>query len=295
MRGLIRQREFTQAELQIFFDPEKIGVHERFEQISDYKLSLFTLADKPSNTITEITCKDAVSKLKLPQFYVYHLAKIQKFYLDVLKLPRDVFRFRELSEEERAFYNKIHWDIELFLESLGGFKEVGGLHMRGSHDLSGHGKQSGHDMHVTIGDRRFIPNVLEISMGVDRNVYAILDIFYYDEKNENEDRILLKIPALLAPFSIALFPLVNKDNIPIKSLEIKKLLKEKGFDIFYDDSGSIGRRYRRMDEIGTPFCVTVDHESLVNEDVTIRYRDSMVQTRVKISELPETLKRMIEL
>ncbi|MBI5332464.1 MAG: glycine--tRNA ligase [Candidatus Aenigmarchaeota archaeon] len=282
---LIRQREFTQAELQIFFDPERIGVHERFEQIADYKLRLFTLADKKSNTITEITCKDAAAKLKLPQFYVYHLAKIQKFYLDVLKLPIDKFRFRELSEEERAFYNRIHWDIEINLESLGGFKEIGGLHYRTDHDLKGHGKISGKDMSISIDDRRFIPNVLELSFGVDRNVYALLDLSYHEEGDEKDRRIVLRLPQLLSPFDFALFPLVNKDNIPEKAQEIKKMLKEKGFGIFYDDSGSIGRRYRRMDEIGVAKCITIDHQTLEDSTVTIRDRDTMTQIRVKIDDI----------
>ncbi len=278
---LIRMREFTQAELQIFFDPEKINVHDKFENISEYKLVLYSIADRKSNTLTEITCEDAVKKLHLPQFYVYYLAKIQKFYSEVLRIPKQSFRFKELNEEERAFYNKIHWDIELNIESAGGWKECGGLHYRTDHDLSGHQKISKQDMSVNIDGRSFIPHVLELSFGVDRNIYAIMDISYKEEG----ERIVLSLPEAVTPFDVALFPLVNKDNIPQKAEEVKRLLKIKDISIFYDESGSIGKRYRRMDEIGVVNCVTVDYQSLEDNTVTVRNRDTMLQTRVKIENM----------
>lgn len=280
---LIRMREFTQAELQIFFDADKIGVHESFDEIKDYHLRLFPAK---SRKIEEFSCWAVLEKFHLPQFYVYHLAKIQQFYLDVLKLPKDKFRFRELSEEERAFYNKIHWDVELHLESLGGFKEVGGCHYRTDHDLKGHQKVSKHDLSVDIDGKKIVPHVLELSFGVDRNIYALLDLAYSEEK----ERTVLHLPCRIAPYDAAVFPLVNKDGLPELAIKIKEMLEENGFAAVYDDSGSIGRRYRRMDEIGTPFCITIDGESAKNEDVTVRDRDSMRQVRLKADELPAVLK-----
>jgi len=291
---LIRQREFTQAELQIFFDPEKIGIHPRFEEVSDYVLRLHSVADRKSNTITEIPCRDAVKKLHIPQFYAYHMAKIQKFYLEVIGLPPEKFRFRELSEEERAFYNKIHWDIELDIESLGKFTEIGGLHYRTDHDLGGHQKISKQDMSVNIEGKKFIPHVLELSFGVDRNIYAFLDLALKEETVKGEERTILIFPRRLAPYDCAVFPLVNKDNIPGKSHEVKEFLKEKGLVMFHDTSGSIGRRYRRMDEIGVSLCITIDYDTMENETVTLRDRDSMKQIRAKISELPEVIKRYLK-
>jgi len=286
---LIRQREFTQAEVQIFFDPDQINIHPRFEEIGDYILRLYSIADRKSATITEISCIEAVKKLKMPQFYVFYLAKIQKFYLDVLKLPRDKFRFRELSEEERAFYNKLHWDVELDLESLGGFKEVGGLHYRTDHDLAGHQNVSREKLAVTINGRTFIPHVIEESFGVDRNVFALLDLGYTEEP----DRLIFKFPRILSTYDAAVFPLVGKDGLPQKAQAIFQLLCDAGFIVFYDESGSIGRRYRRMDEIGTAASITIDHETLENETVTIRDRDSMKQIRVPIDDLVSKLKLFI--
>ncbi len=282
---LIRMREFTQAELQIFFDPNKINEHEKFDEVKDYKLRLFPVANQKSNKIEEITCSHAVSKLGLPKFYVYYMAIVQKFYLELIKLPPHLFRFRELSDEERAFYNKYHWDIELFLENLGGFKEVGGLHYRTDHDLKGHEKVSKQDMSVFVDGRKFVPHVLELSFGVDRNIYALLELFYEEER----ERTLFKFPRLLSPYDCAVFPLVNKDNIPEKAHEIKRLLQSVNFNVFLDESGSIGRRYRRADEIGISACITIDHETIENDTITLRDRDSMQQIRVKVKELATVL------
>lgn len=285
---LIRMREFSQAELQIFFDPDSIEEHPKFRGVAKYKLRVLPVKGRKEG-IEEITCADAVKRLKLPRFYVYHMAMVQKFYLDVLRLPRERFRFRELSGEERAFYNKYHFDMELDLESLGGFKEVAGLHYRTSHDLDGHQKVSGVGMDINIEGRSFVPHVLEISMGVDRNVYALLELAFAREK----ERTVLRFPRLVSPFDAGVFPLVNRDGIQKKAREVQRLLEGSGFNVFYDESGSIGRRYRRIDEIGVAAGVTIDYDSLKKGDVTLRDRDSMKQVRVKIKALPEALKRFL--
>jgi glycyl-tRNA synthetase len=282
---LVRMREFTQAELQIFFDPQNINEHHDFDKVRDYKLRLFPVANRKSNKIDEISCDHTVSRLKLPKFYVYYMAAVQKFYLEKIRLQPHLFRFRELSEEERAFYNKYHWDVEVFLDNLGGFKEVGGVHYRTDHDLKGHEKVSKQDMSVFVDGRKFIPHVLELSFGVDRNIYALLELFYEEER----ERALFKFPRLLSPYDCAVFPLVNKDKMPEKAQEIKKLLQSVNFNVFYDDSGSVGRRYRRMDEIGVPVCITIDGETPKDGTVTLRDRDSMKQIRVKVKELANVL------
>jgi len=270
---LLRMREFTQAELQIFFDPDKINEHDDFDSIKDYKLRVIYSGSK---TIKEVSCNTMAKKL--PKLYVYYMAKVQQFYLDVLKIDRNKFRFRELSDEEKAFYNKYHWDIEIEL-SLG-WKEVGGIHYRTDHDLKGHQKISKQDMSVNANGKRFIPHVLELSFGVDRNIFALLDIGYKEEK----ERTIFKLPRLIAPYDVAVFPLVNKDKLPEKAIEIKNMLRTM-YSVFYDSSGSIGRRYRRMDEIGVCCCITIDNETLKNNTVTLRDRDSMKQIRVKIDDL----------
>jgi glycyl-tRNA synthetase len=285
---LIRMREFRQAELQIFFNPDDIDTHPKFDSVADYFLRLYSVADRKSGKVTEVSCRDAVQKLKLPQFYAYHLAKIQNFYLGLLRLPAERFRFRELSAEERAFYNKFHWDVELNLDSLGGWKEVGGLHYRTDHDLGGHAKISKENLSVTVEGKNFVPHVLELSFGVDRNVYALLDLAYAEDKAN--DRVVLRFPRILAPYDCGVFPLLSKDGLPEKAREVEKLLADAGFVVYYDSSGSVGRRYRRLDEIGVPCCVTIDHRSLQDGTVTMRDRDSLAQIRVKIGELPAKLK-----
>jgi glycyl-tRNA synthetase len=284
---LIRMREFTQAELQIFFNPEKIDEHRDFDSVKSYKLRLFPVSERSHNKIVEMTCEEALTRLKLPRFYVYYMAMVQKFYLEVVKIPADRFRFRELSEEERAFYNKFHWDIEMYFESMESFKEIGGVHYRTDHDLSGHAKTSKQDMDVFYDGKKFVPHVLELSFGVDRNVYGLMELFYEEEK----ERSLFRFPRRFAPYDCAIFPLVNKDGLPEMAKEIKKALS---LSVFYDASGSVGRRYRRMDEIGVPACLTIDHESVEDGTVTLRDRDSMKQARVKIKDLPDIMNRFLD-
>lgn len=288
-QGFFRLREFTQAELQIFFDPEKINECDSWNEIKNYKLKL--LLNEKKN-IQEISCEECNKNLKLPKLYVYHLAKIQQFYSDVLKIPEEKFRFRELNEKERAFYNKIHFDIELNLETLSGFKEVGGLHYRGEHDLSGHQKGSKEKLEVSITEdgktKKLIPNVLELSFGVDRNIWALLDLFYHEDK----ERQMFKLPFSLVPIEAAVFPLVDKDKLPEKAQEIYSSLK-KEFKVLYDNKGSIGKMYRRVDEIGVPAMITIDHETLKKKTVTLRERDTMKQIRVKIKDLNKIVREFL--
>lgn len=283
---LVRMREFTQAELQIFFNPDNIEDHPRFREVESYRLLLCHVKDREKGRIDEVPCSEAAKHL--PAFYVYHMAKVQQFFLDTLKIPKEVFRFKELSDEEKAFYNKYHWDVEIKLESLGGFVEVGGVHYRADHDLSGHEKFSKQDMSVFVDGKKFVPHVLELSFGVDRNIYALLELCYREEK----ERTLFAFPRTLAPFDCAVFPLVNRDGLDKKAEEIMNTLRQNFF-VFYDDSGSIGRRYRRMDEIGVPLSVTIDHGTLDDNTVTIRDRDTMKQVRVKIAKLAEVLSKFI--
>jgi glycyl-tRNA synthetase len=280
-------REFTQAELQIFFNPDRVNEHERFDEVKDYGLMLFTVDNRKHDKIEEVTCEDAVEKLHLPKFYVYHMAKIQQFYVDVLRISKDCFRFRQLSDEEKAFYNKYHWDVELLFSF--GWKEVAGVHYRTDHDLAGHQRVSKQDLTVFVDEKKFLPHVLELSFGVDRNVLALLDMGYKEEK----ERTIFTFPKLLAPFDCAIFPLVNKEGMDEKAKEIKNTLKAMQYSVFYDDSGSVGRRYRRMDEIGVPCCITIDGDTIKDGTVTMRDRDSMKQVRVRIEDLCTSLYRFL--
>jgi glycyl-tRNA synthetase len=282
-----RLREFSQSELQIFFDPEKINEHEKWNEIEHDKIRV-KLANE--DEIREISCKEANLKLNIPKFYLYYAAKVQNFYLNVLKIPPEKFRFRELGEKERAFYNKIHFDVEINLETLGGFKEVAGVHYRTDHDLAGHQKVSGKNLEVSFESKKILPHVLELSFGVDRNVWMLLDVFYYVGKEGG----MFNFPAKFAPVRVAVFPIVRVDKQLVELAQKIYCELKKDFDAIYDESGSIGRRYARQDEIGTPFCITVDEESLKNHDVTVRLRDSREQFRIKIDSLKNPLIRVTE-
>ncbi len=287
-KGFFRLREFTQAELQIFFDPDNIDEVKDWTKLKNYKVKVLLVKNRKKGVIEE-SCENLNKKFKIPKFFVYHLAEIQKFYLNVLKIPKNKFRFREFSEKERSFYNKIHFDVELDLETIGGFKEVAGLHLRGNHDLESHERGSKEKLKVNFDGKEIIPNVLELSFGVDRNIWALLDIFYKEEK----DRVLFSFPSSLVPFDAAVFPLVrNKTRILKKSQQVYDLLK-KEFDVFYDEKDSVGRRYRRIDEVGVPVAITIDFDTLKDDSITIRDRDSMKQIRVKIKDLNSKLREFI--
>ncbi len=282
---LIRMREFTQAELQIFFDPDTIKEHPRFGEVSGYRLRVFPVRNRKSGRVAEMSCEDVVKKLRLPKFYVYHMAKVQQFYLEHMRMPCNRFRLKQLTDDEKAFYNKYHWDVELDLESLGGFREMAGVHYRTDHDLKGHQRISGESMEVNINGKRFIPHVLELSFGVDRNIYALFELALTEEK----ERVVMRFPRRVSPFDAGIFPLVNKDGLQEKTRNVHALLKGVGFNVFYDESGSIGRRYRRIDEVGIAAGITIDHQTLEDDTVTLRDRDTMKQIRIKISELARGL------
>ncbi len=287
----LRQREFTQAELQIFFNPKKINEHRQFESVKEYKLRTMLVADREKNIIVERSAQELLQH-GLPQFYVYHLVKIQQFYLEQLHFPVEKFRFYQLNDQEKAFYNKYHFDIELDLQELG-FTEMGGLHYRTDHDLSGHRRVSKENLEVLEEEtgQKFIPHVLELSFGVDRNVYALLDLNYED--NKERGNIILHLPGALTPFFCGVFPLVkNKPELVALAEQVRELLGT-AFSCFYDESGSVGRRYARADEIGVRWCITVDFDSLTDQSVTIRDRDTTQQQRVRITELKSKLQKLL--
>jgi len=283
-QGLYRMRELTQAELQIFFDPEKFAVD--FGKTKNIKMRVVPYKTKEAIMIDgEKLSKD----YDIPEFYAYHMAMIWNFYVNVVGVPAEKVRFLEKGGDEKAFYNKIHMDIEIDVESWGGFKEVAGLHYRGDYDLTCHTKGSKQDLSVTIDGKNVMPNVLELSFGVDRNCWALLDIFYHSEG----ERKILKLKPYLAPFNAALLPLQKDEKLNGKTMEVYETLRKR-LKVFVDESGSIGRRYARMDEIGTPFCITVDFETVDKESnnyntVTLRDRDTKEQERVSIAKLSDHL------
>jgi glycyl-tRNA synthetase len=199
--------------------------------------------------------------------------------------------------EKLAHYANAAVDIEFKFPF--GFKEVEGIHSRTDYDLSQHQKFSGKKIQYFDPElnESYVPYVVETSIGVDRMFLQIMAASYHedtveDNNGQKETRVVLRLPAPLAPVKLAVMPLMKKDGLPEKAREIIEELKFD-FNCQYDEKDSIGKRYRRQDAIGTPFCVTVDHDTATDNTVTIRYRDSMLQERVQISQLRELISSQV--
>ena len=210
-----------------------------------------------------------------------------------LGLPAEKYRFHD--HEKLAHYANAATDIEFNFPF--GFKELEGIHSRTNFDLGNHQKFSGKKIEYFDPEENtsYTPYVVETSIGVDRMVLAVLSHSYTVEQLENgEERVVMKIPAPLAPIKVAVMPLVKKDGLPELAQKVVDELKYD-FSYQYDEKDSIGKRYRRQDAIGTPFCVTVDHDSLADGTVTLRDRDSMTQERVKIEDLRDIIDKKVSL
>jgi len=211
----------------------------------------------------------------------------EHFFIDDLGIDSKKMRRYEHPKEKLSHYSRKTIDLEYDMP-FGGFKELCGLAHRGDFDLKQHSEFSNQKLEYfeATTNRHVTPHVLEPSFGLDRCFLVTLLSAYQEENvSETETRVVLKLPADLAPVTIAIFPLLkNKPELVGVAREIYENLRSK-FSCEFDDNGNVGKRYRRQDEIGTPFCVTVDFDSLEDETVTVRDRDTMVQERIKISEL----------
>lgn len=219
--------------------------------------------------------------------------KRMQFYID-LGFKAENLRWHE--HENRVFYAKAAFDIEYKYPF--GFKELEGLHVRGNYDLTQHQEFSGKSMEYLdqAKNEKYIPHVVETSVGVDRTFLAVMTEFYDEDDLGGETRVVMRFPKKLAPIKVAVFPLLkNKPQLVEKAKEVFSMLS-KQMRTEFDDNGNVGKRYRRQDEIGTPSCVTIDFETLGEEDaslkdtVTVRNRDTGEQERVAIADLVEYLK-----
>ena len=204
-------------------------------------------------------------------------------------------KYRYHDHEKLAHYANAATDIEFLMPF--GFKEVEGIHSRTDFDLGNHEKFSGKKIQYFDPElnKSYVPYVIETSIGVDRMFLSVFSSSYEEEKLENgETRAVLHLPAPLAPIKAAVMPLVRKDGLPEKALEIINMLRFD-YKVQCDEKDSIGKRYRRQDAIGTPFCITVDHQTLEDNTVTLRHRDTMQQSRVAIDRLPAILEEEVSM
>jgi glycyl-tRNA synthetase len=347
---VLRLREFTHAEVEVFVNPSAKSNHPRFDEIANVELNILS-----KDFVGKTTIKAACAQGLIAHEYLgYHIARCQQFFMRV-GLRESHLRFRQHLPDEMAHYAVDCWDAEGLTEH--GWIELAGVADRTDYDLKQHERQSGVQMTVfvpyesprtvektvvrpnmsylgpsykgraknvaeylaTVADPTgplffegqkidpraytvetdtqsvsgdFVtPHVIEPSFGIDRTVYAILEHAYDEDAVDGEERIVLRLPAGLAPVEVAVFPLVKA--LSEKATEVFLLLRRAGFVVEYDDSGTIGRRYRRHDEVGTPFAVTIDRATLEDGTVTVRDRDTTKQVRRLISSLPVTMREML--
>ena len=278
-QSLLRLREFYQAEIEVFCNPSRLDDVEKFFEIQDTIIRVQTDSEPIA-----MTCKEAVESGTVPnKFVAYYLGILTEFYektgIDITKS-----RFRKLGDKEKAFYAEVAFDFEV--ETTIGWLELVACNYRSDYDLSSHAKKSKEKFEVMDNDQKVLPHVFEISMGIDRSLYTIVEHSLKDDKEH--ERIVLSLKPYLSPIHVGVLSLVKKDGLKEKTDEIYLKIKRK-FDAFLDHSGAIGRRYRRLDEIGAPFAITVDHQTLDDDTVTIRKRDSMEQNRIKIFDLDAVL------
>jgi glycyl-tRNA synthetase len=366
-QGIIRLREFTQAEAEIFVDPS-IKTHPKFDNFADDILTLFS-AKNQMNTreLEKINAKKAVEEgIISSEILTYQLCLAARFLSD-LGIPSEVIRFRQHLPTEMAHYAIDCWDVEVLTDRFG-WIEIIGIADRTDFDLKSHSIHSKEDLSVFIeynepktitklsvkpdmkkfgplfkgnapkildslknldasnikkafeADGKFklelegnlheitpdiisfeereeiirgekvLPHVIEPSYGIDRIIYSVLLHSY----KENEDRTYLKLEKQIAPIGVSVFPLVNKDELVETAHKLKDEFRNQGIIAEYDGSGTIGRRYARADEIGVPFAITVDHESLETNTVTIRNRDDLKQIRKPIKDIYNILISLLE-
>lgn len=367
-QGIIRLREFTQAEAEIFVDPTNKS-HPKFCEVANDKLNLYSAEMQSSEKSTvKLSASDAVeSETISSEMLTYQLCLAGRFLKD-LGVPEEVIRFRQHLSGEMAHYAIDCWDVEIETDRYG-WIEIIGIADRADFDLKSHSQYSKEDLRVfieypepkmvkklvvkpqmskfgplfkadapkilkalqdvdaaeivsafkvkdnyeinvggntyqltpdlvdfrdeeeTIRGEKIYPHVIEPSYGIDRIIYSVLLHGFHKE----EDRNLLRLPADISPVAASVFPLVNKEELIKVALEIRDKLRNNNIIAEYDSSGTIGRRYARSDEIGVPFAVTVDHDTLDDDKVTIRNRDDSKQVRIPIYDVYKVLEDLINL
>jgi glycyl-tRNA synthetase len=296
-KGLVRMREFTQMELEYFFNPSAPGF-DGFAKVANQKMRMKVKGEVSLMSAGEIVEK----KLAANEIMAYFMAREWEFYRKVGIHEPEMY-FRVLDGTEVPHYSRANIDMEV-QTSFGTIETIGNAY-RTDFDLSQHTKQSGKDMTVFVEEekKKVMPHVFELSMGVDRLFFCILEHCFRDKDMKDEagnwkqgsgkEWEWFDFPPVVAPYDVAVFPLMKKDKLDEKAMEITDTLRRAGLDVAYRDSGSIGRRYARADEIGIPYALTIDYQTFEDGTLTIRYRNDGKQERVKIEGCEAKLKENI--
>jgi glycyl-tRNA synthetase len=288
-KGLVRLREFSQAEVQFFIDPKQGDKHPRFSEVKNLKVPVLTKQGQKKNQKPRMMkIGELVKKKFASEFIAYFLAKSLGLYLQMGIDPKKL-RMRQHRDDERCFYSKDTWDVEFLSDNYGRIELVG-IADRTDYDLKRHMDLSRQDMKVDWNGEKFIPHVIEIAYGIDRPLFCVMESCL----REDRDRVYFAFPPKVSPYQVAVFPLVRKNGLPKLARGVFEALRKGGFLVLYDETGSIGRLYYRQDEAGTPYCITIDYDSKKRNDVTVRNRDNQKQIRVNIKKLPEVLRGLFE-
>jgi glycyl-tRNA synthetase len=361
---MIRLREFTQAEAEIFVHPLEKNHHPSFKRYKEYRMPLLTyIQQQRCEEPLELSMQEAVDKGIIANEYVAYYVALTHQLLVTIGIRPDRLRFRQHLPDERAHYATDCWDAEVFSPRFGWVETVG-IADRTDYDLRAHAAESGTPMTVfiqynepkktirrriipnmsvlgkqyrtkakaifaaleaavptpegadiEIGDEKIhipphlfeirdevidtrgediVPHVIEPSYGIDRMCYAVMEQAYDEDTADGEKRTVMRLSPQVAPVQVAVFPLMTRDGLDTIADDITRAFHKNGILAEYDDSGAIGRRYRRQDEIGTPFAITVDYDTKENHTVTLRDRDTMEQVRVPIAELTRTVRALVE-
>jgi len=286
---LFRSREFHIGEFEFFISPEEEKCDLLIDIHKNVKLKLLDAETqkKRKEELCDTTIGKMLKQKKLGEWHAYWLAE-QVLWFNSIGLNE--IKIREHTKDELSHYSSATFDIDY--EYVFGSKEVAGIANRGQYDLIQHEKESKQDMKIYDEKykKKIIPRVIEPTFGMERVFLAILTKAYTYDKDRGY--VVLKIPTKLASIKAAIFPIVKQPQYIEIAEKIFSDLKEE-FNVVYDKSGSVGRRYARNDEIGTPYCITIDGKSPKNKDVTIRDRDSTNQIRVKIKDLNDMLRNLI--
>ncbi|MFH1056279.1 MAG: glycine--tRNA ligase [Candidatus Micrarchaeota archaeon] len=287
---LFRAREFEQMELEYFLHPDKKPSFDKTRL--DLKIKVLTAKEQAGSApkMVEKTLEQLVKEKVISGEWLAYWIGEALFWLESIGLRKENLRIRQHVPTELSHYSKETWDVEYDYPEWG-WKELTGVADRGDFDLMQHQTHSKKDLGFFDEEtkQKIVPKVIEPSFGLDRLFFTLL----IDAFSEEGEKTLLKLKPGLAPLDCAVFPLMTRDGLDAKARKVFEMLQKEGFSCEYDEAGSIGKRYARMDEVGTPFCLTVDYDSLKQDDVTIRYRDSGKQERIKIKSSPAELRKLL--
>lgn len=287
--GLLRSRELEQMEIEIFFNPKKSNEVENWDEVKNYPLNI-QLDGK--NQVEPVSGEHAIQKKIISsRLIAYYLARWQQWVVK-LGVPLENIRFRQLSAEEKAFYALESFDLEI--KTSAGWIEITACNNRTDYDLKRHAAESKKELSVKEEGEteKFVPHNFELSAGLGRILMVLLELNLKKEKRGNEEQWYLDLHPQIAPYLFAVFPLVKKDGLSEKSKAIFDEVSSWGLMGLWDEAGSIGKRYARCDEVGIPYCITIDYDTMQDGTVTIRDRNSLGQKRVKVTELAEMLLRL---